>query len=92
VHVVVDHADPLDAAGKVGLPVLALSRGLLLGVSSAHQPSFFIRTWSNSGKPVVMSESFECEPSSASRFTPSLETPKLARKQPPPSIIFRSVR
>src|SRR6185369_10030634 len=52
------------------------------GVSSLHQPSFFMSTWSNSGKPVVISESFECEPSAASRLTPSLVMPKLARKQP----------
>src|SRR5438874_3486587 len=58
-------------------------------VSSSHQPSFFMSTWSNSGYPVVSSDPFGYEPSSASRLTPSRSMPKLARKQPPPSIIAR---
>src|SRR3954454_100206 len=55
-------------------------------VRSSHQPSFLSSTWSNSGYPVVISEPFECEPSSASRLTPSFSTPKFARKLPPPSM------
>src|SRR5438094_389093 len=55
-------------------------------VSSSHQPSFFRKTWSNCGYPVVISPPFGYEPSSASRLTPSRSTPKSARKQPPPSI------
>ena len=60
-------------------------------VSSSHQPSFFSSTWSNSGYPVVRSLPFGCEPSAASSETPSRSTPKLARKQPPPSIIATDV-
>src|SRR5438477_1139571 len=55
-------------------------------VSSSHQPSFFRKTWSNCGYPVVISPPFGYEPSSASRLTPSRSTPNSARKQPPPSI------
>src|SRR5437764_7371154 len=58
-------------------------------VSSSHQPSFFMSTWSNSGYPVVSSDPFGYEPSSASRLTPSRSMPKLARKQPAPSLIAR---
>src|SRR5439155_3710605 len=34
-------------------------------VSSSHQPSFFRKTWSNCGYPVVISPPFGYEPSSA---------------------------
>jgi hypothetical protein len=40
---------------------------------------------------IVMSAPTECEPSSASRLTPSRSTPKFARKLPPPSITWRDV-